>query len=108
MEHSMFIVRLRVFACLAALVLACLQPLMAQETTPSDNNGLIRRDASYEQYLRIRASDDNTITPARVINWLDSLFGSDTAYKPARTEFQPVVDANNSQVRVVARWAYKF
>ncbi len=67
----------------------------------------IGRDRTYEQNLRWENSADKTITPAKVIRYMLSLRGR-TLSAPSSTEFQPKVDANNSQLRVVGEIAYKF
>jgi hypothetical protein len=65
------------------------------------------RDASYEEYLRVRANPDEKITPARVLRWMAGLRGQ-AITKPSSTEFQPVVDADKHRVQVIAAFTYKF
>lgn len=68
---------------------------------------LFTRDATYEQYLHVQANPDEKITPARVIRWIMGLRGQQLA-PPSAMEFQPVVDAGDHKVRVVASFTYKF
>jgi len=68
---------------------------------------LFTRDAAYEQYLHVRSNPDEKITPARVMRWMMGFRGSQVI-PPSSTEFQPIVDANNHQVRLIAALAYKF
>jgi hypothetical protein len=70
--------------------------------------GSFERDRSYEQALRYEASADKTITPAKVLRWFNSFLGHSVVSKPSATEFQPIVNVQNSRVRVVAALAYKF
>ena len=67
----------------------------------------VLRDASYEEYLRVRANPDEKITPIRVIRWMRGLAGQQVS-APSATEFQPVVDANKDKVRIIAALSIKF
>jgi hypothetical protein len=69
---------------------------------------LIQRDRTYEQNLRWEASDDQTITPSRVIRWLQGARGAAVFATVSPAEFQPIVNVYNSRVRAVATIAYKF
>lgn len=70
---------------------------------------IIQRDINYERDLRILANPDQTITPARVLQWLKSLTGHTSLIStPSRTEFQPILNVADDHVRIVATIAYKF
>jgi hypothetical protein len=76
---------------------------------PNDqDNGIMRRDKTYEQNLRWEASDDKTITPSRVIRWMRGARGAAIFATVSPAEFQPIVNVQNSRVRAVATIAYKF
>ena len=77
--------------------------------TSASNQGRITldRDTTYEQNLRWQASADKTVTPAKVLRWITRLSGQD-APAPGQTEFQPIVNVNDSHIRVIAAIAYKF
>ena len=67
------------------------------------------RDTSYEQALKYEASADKTVTPAKVLRWVMGLRGQVvTAPPPSRTEFQPIVNAHDGHVRLIAALAFKF
>ena len=67
----------------------------------------MERDRTYEQNLRWENGPDKTVTPAKVIRWMMSLRGQ-TVAAPSSTEFQPIVNAHDGHVRLVAAFAYKF
>lgn len=71
-------------------------------------SGIVRRDKTYEQNLRWEASDDKTITPSRVIRWMRGARGAAVFATVTPAEFQPIVNVENTRVRVVATIAYKF
>src|ERR1051326_8736975 len=73
----------------------------APEKTP------LRRDATYEENLRWQASDDRTITPTRVIRWMRGVRGSAVFAAVTPAEFQPLVNVENTKVRVVGTIAFK-
>ncbi len=62
------------------------------------------RDRTMERALRWEASADKTITPQKVMR---HLFSHNQGPEP-RTEFQPILNVYNGQVRAVAAIAYKF
>jgi hypothetical protein len=72
------------------------------------DSSIIRRDKTYEQNLRWEASDDKTITPSRVIRWLRGARGAAIFATVTPAEFQPIVNVENTRVRVIATIAYKF
>ena len=67
----------------------------------------IDRDRTYEHNLQWEAGADKTITPAKVIRYFMGLRGQ-TLPPPSPTEFQPIVNAHNGQLLLVAAIAYKF
>jgi hypothetical protein len=70
---------------------------------------LFNRDQEYEQNLRYSARADKAITPARVLRWLRGVGDPVKAFTEGpRTEFRPIVKANESQVQVIAAVSYKF
>jgi hypothetical protein len=71
-------------------------------------NAIVQRDSTYEQNLRWNASDDQAITPARVIRYMMGMRGSQVYNSPSNTDFVPIVNVNQSRVRVIAAIAYKF
>jgi len=73
-----------------------------------EGSSILRRDKTYEQNLRWEASDDQAITPARVIRWLRGAQGSAVFTTVSPAEFQPIVNVYNSRVRAIATIAYKF
>ncbi len=92
---------------LSSMVIAlAAQPAMASS---DDSHGrmLLLRDATYERDLQWEASADKAITPAKVIRWMMGLHGQILS-APSQTEFQPIVNAHNGQVRLIAAIAYKF
>ena len=73
----------------------------------NDGKTILDRDTTYEQNLKWEASNDKTITPQKVIRWMMSFRGQPVG-APPRTEVQPIVNAHDGQVRLVAAIAYKF
>lgn len=73
----------------------------------SSHRQIFSRDKSYEEYLHIRANPDEKITPMRVIRWIQGLRG-EAVSAPTAMEFQPVVNADNGQFKVVAAMTLKF
>lgn len=73
-----------------------------------EGSSILSRDKTYEQNLRWEASDDQAVTPARVIRWLWGARGSDVFATVTPAEFQPIVNVYNSRVRAVATIAIKF
>ena len=73
----------------------------------SQGQTVLDRDTTYEQNLRWEASNDKTITPQKVIRWMLSMRGQ-TLSAPSKTEFQPIVNAHDGQMRFIAAIAYKF
>jgi hypothetical protein len=71
-------------------------------------NPIVPRDQTYEQNLRWEASDDQAITPARVIRYLMGMRGQQVYNSPSNTDFVPTVNVNESRVRVIAAISYKF
>ena len=69
---------------------------------------LLHRDYGYEENLRVQASVDNKITPARVIRWMRSLAGHAITAAPSATEFEPIVNVHEGRVRIIAAFNYKF
>jgi hypothetical protein len=102
-EEGMF--RSRSVLILFVLTLVAAPKAFAQS---QGSNCPFQRDAFYEQVLRIQASPDEKITPARVLRWLNSLMGRTILSAPSATEFQPVVNVNDGRVRVIAQLSYKF
>jgi hypothetical protein len=75
--------------------------------TVNQGRAPLDRDTTYEQDLRWENSADKTVTPAKVIRWMMGMRGSQIN-PPGPTEFQPIVNAHDGQLRVVAALAYKF
>ena len=92
----------------AALVMTA--GLVSKATAASaiyENASLIQRDSSYEQALKYEASADKTITPAKVFRWIRGFRGQVVA-APSIAEFQPIVNAHDGHVRLIAAIAFKF
>ena len=92
------------------IVSLLLTSLLSKGTWASPTNQgrtVLDRDITYEQNLKWESSADKTITPAKVIRWMMSFRGQ-TPSAPSRTEFQPIVNAHDGKVRVIAAIAYKF
>jgi len=68
----------------------------------------IQRDATFEENLRWEASEDQAITPARVIRYLMGMRGSKIFTTDSSAEFIPIVNVYDSRYRVVAAIAFKF
>jgi hypothetical protein len=75
---------------------------------PSSGRTVIDRDKTYEENLRWQASDDQTITPSRVIRWMRGVRGAAVFASVSPAEFQPIVNVKDSRVRIVATIAFKF
>jgi hypothetical protein len=80
----------------------------AWATSATHAKSLVQRDVTYEQNLRWEASTDQAITPAKVLRWMRGLRDVAVFNSPSPTEFQPIVNVNNSHVRIIAAIAYKF
>jgi len=81
---------------------------VAWAASNGQDNPIVRRDRTYEQNLRWEASEDQTITPSRVIRWMRGARGAAIFATVSPAEFQPIVNVYNSRVRVIAAIAYKF
>jgi len=92
----------------ALLVLGCIQGVAAQSAVDSTSTNWLNRDQAYEQDLRYLAGPDTAITPAKVLRWVSSLMGHPMLSAPSNTEFQPIVEAHDTRVRILACIAYKF
>ncbi|MFA5975209.1 MAG: hypothetical protein WC859_03480 [Elusimicrobiota bacterium] len=68
----------------------------------------ISRDFTYEQALKYEAGVDKTLTPAKAFRWMMNLIGHPILSAPSSTEFQPIVGVQNTKVRIIAAFAYKF
>jgi hypothetical protein len=68
----------------------------------------LQRDPTLENNLRWEASDDQAITPARVIRYLMGMRGSQVFDSQSPIEFVPIVNVKDSRVRAIAAIAYKF
>jgi hypothetical protein len=68
----------------------------------------IQRDATFEENLRWEASEDQAITPARVIRYMMGMRGSKIFTSDASAEFIPIVNVYDSRYRIVAAIAFKF
>jgi hypothetical protein len=64
-------------------------------------------DQTYDADLKYEASADKAITPAKVMRWIMGLRGQ-VVSAPSRTEFQPIINAHDGQIRYVAAIAFKF
>jgi hypothetical protein len=92
---------------LASLILGL--PAGSAWATSSDEVKIpFDRDATYERDLAWENSADKTVTPAKVMRWITSLRGQAPVSAPSSTEFQPIVNAHDGQVRLIAAIAYKF
>ena len=76
-------------------------------TARADSRATFTQDRTYEAYLHYQANPDKALTPARVIRWLLQMNGRQVG-PPSSTEFQPIVQVHDSQVRAIATIAYKF
>jgi len=85
----------------------CLATQVGWASPESQGRMLLLRDATYERDLQWEASADKAITPAKVIRWIMGLHG-EILSAPSPTEFQPIVNAHDGQVRIIAAIAYKF
>jgi hypothetical protein len=101
---------LKISWIIAALTFGCIASLAAQMTTYSTDNSpnWLNRDLTTEQDIKYLAGPDTSITPARVLHWMSSLMGHPILNGPTTTEFEPVFYADNSNMRIVARIAFKF
>lgn len=68
----------------------------------------LQRDQTFEENLRWEASEDQAITPARVIRYLMGMRGTQVFDSKTSIEFIPIVNVYDSRVRAVAAIAYKF
>ena len=68
----------------------------------------IQRDPTLEENLRWEASEDQAITPARVIRYLMGVRGAQVFNSPSPADFVPIVNVYNSRVRLIAAITYKF
>lgn len=68
----------------------------------------IQRDSTLEENLRWEASDDQAITPARVLRYLMGMRGPQVFASKSSTDFVPIVNVYDSRVRVIAAISYKF
>jgi hypothetical protein len=68
----------------------------------------IQRDPTLEENLRWEASEDQAITPARVIRYLMGMRGVQVFQSQSPADFVPIVNVNNSRVRIIAAITYKF
>jgi len=98
------LVRKSIELTLSVLLLASL----ARGACAAPGRVSLDRDATYEENLRWQASDDKTITPARALRWLRGMRGQAVFATTSPTEFQPIVDVQNTRVRAIAAIAYKF
>jgi hypothetical protein len=64
-------------------------------------------DPTYDAALKYEASADKTITPQKVIRWMMGMRGQ-VLGAPSPTEFQPIVNAHDGQLRLIAAIAFKF
>ena len=95
-------------ACLIlGSVMICLATQVGWAYSETDSRLALLRDATYERDLAWEASADKAVTPAKVWRWIMGLHGQITS-APSPTEFQPIVNAHNGQVILVAAIAYKF
>ncbi len=92
---------------IVSLILASLLSKGAWASPTNQGRAPLDRDTTYEQNLKWESSADKAITPAKVIRWMMSFRGQ-TLAAPSRTEFQPIVNAHDGQVRLIAAIAYKF
>lgn len=99
-------IKLFIFAVLIALGTG--SSAWAYSSDSSDNLSILQRDREYEQALRLQASPDKAITPAKVLRWISALAGHAMLTAPSQTEFQPIVNVRDSHVRIIAQIAYKF
>jgi hypothetical protein len=88
-------------------LLLCLVTQTGWAAADTQGRMLLLRDATYERDLQWEASADKAVTPAKVWRWIMGLHGQITS-APSPTEFQPIVNAHNGQVVLVATIAYKF
>jgi hypothetical protein len=75
--------------------------------TSQGRQALLLRDNTYEQDLHWQASADKTITPAKAWRWFMGLRGQPVS-APSQTEFQPIFNAHDGHIRMIAAIAYKF
>jgi len=100
---------LKVSWIIAALAFGCIASLGAQMTTYStSSSNWLNRDLTTEQNIKYLAGPDTSITPARVLHWMSSLMGHPILGGPTNTEFEPVFYAQNTDMRIIARIAFKF
>ena len=92
-----------------AFALSC-AGVASAEGSDSSGASIIRlqRDTQYEQTIRYAASVDKTITPTRVLRWVNSLMGNTSTTAPSAFEFQPIVRTHDNRQQFIAQIAYKF
>src|ERR1017187_7133591 len=98
----------RIPKMIMSMLALCLMSGSLYAASDELDSGIVRRDRTYEQNLRWEASDDQTITPSRVIRWMRGARGAAIFAAVSPAEFQPIVNVQNSRVRAVATIAYKF
>jgi hypothetical protein len=89
------------------LVLLMLMAVRAGASPMATGRVPLERDQTYEQDLRYESSADQTVTPAKVIRWIMGLRGQ-VVPAPRPTEFQPIVNAHDGHIRLIAAIAFKF
>jgi hypothetical protein len=77
-------------------------------TSADSDSAIVHRDTTYEQNLRWNASEDQAITPARVIRYMMGMRGAQVFNSRSNADFVPIVNVNQSRVRVIAAINYKF
>lgn len=92
------------------LTVACLVSALgqAQATGAYSTRLQLDRDPVLEQNLRYQASPDKTITPAKVLRWINSWMGYAPNTKPSDFEFQPIYRTHDNHHQIIAQIAYKF
>ena len=68
----------------------------------------VQRDTTLEENLRWEASEDQSITPARVIRYMMGMRGAQVFNSQSPTDFVPIVNIYDSRVRIIAAITYKF
>src|SRR5258708_21058491 len=94
------------YIILGSLVIGCASQKAWAEPTSRGRVPLFL-DQTYDTDLAWEASADKAITPAKVIRWIMGMRGQSVS-APSRTEFQPIINAHDGQVRYVAAIAFKF
>ena len=93
---------------IVSLITLGLMTSVSRAASVSQGRVALQRDTTLEENLRWEASEDQSITPARVIRYIMGMRGSKIFTTDSSAEFIPIVNVYDSRYRVVAAFAFKF